>query len=99
MRRLQSHTARLAQERAGNGSHDSKALAKPVLGWNSDRLFATPGDVYSYSSPMAITNATFEPTVAMTFPLALDHRAATDSSSALRPTPMTRRGGRMLATC
>jgi CubicO group peptidase (beta-lactamase class C family) len=51
LRQLLSHTAGLTDEGAGNGSHDDAALARRVESWTSDRFFAPPGDVYSYSSP------------------------------------------------
>ena len=51
MRQLLTHTAGLGNEGAGIGSHDESALGERVRGWGRERIFAPPGDVYSYSSP------------------------------------------------
>jgi CubicO group peptidase (beta-lactamase class C family) len=51
MRQLLEHRAGLWNEAAGDGRHDDGALAARVDGWGAERLFASAGDVYSYSSP------------------------------------------------
>ena len=115
LRDLLHHTAGLASEAAASGPHDDAALGARVRNWGTERLFATAGDVYSYSGPgywlagyaleqhakgwyadlvskrvlepLGMRRSTFRPTVAMTFPLALDHRVEANGPVVLRPYP------------
>ncbi len=48
---LLTHTAGLPDESAMFGKHDDEALGASIKTWKADKLFAKPGDVYSYSSP------------------------------------------------
>ena len=115
MRQLLTHTAGMANEGAGTGSHDIDALRRRVLGWDASKRLGRAGDIYSYSSPgywlagyvlsgatgteyasavraalltpLGMSTATFDPFVAFTYPVALDHRASGDSVVVLRPFP------------
>lgn len=51
LHQLLTHTGGMADEAAGNGSHDDDALERRVSAWGPAQRFADPGDVYSYSSP------------------------------------------------
>jgi len=48
---LLSHTSGILDEAPMFGSHDDEALRTEVGGWNDDRFFAEPSQIYSYSNP------------------------------------------------
>jgi CubicO group peptidase (beta-lactamase class C family) len=48
---LLSHTSGMLDEAPMFGSHDDDALKKEVASWTDARLFAEPGQIYSYSNP------------------------------------------------
>jgi D-alanyl-D-alanine carboxypeptidase len=115
MHELLTHTAGLANEGAGDGLHDDRALAERVRGWGEEQVMGPPGDTYAYAStgywlaghvlsqaaaapyadvvrdrvlaPLGMRRSTFRPTMALTWPLALDHRPAGDSIVVVRPFP------------
>jgi CubicO group peptidase (beta-lactamase class C family) len=51
LHQLLTHTAGLADEAPMFGRHDEEALGAGIRTWSETRLFAKPGDVYSYSNP------------------------------------------------
>jgi len=48
---LLSHTAGVLDEAPMFGSHDDGAMKAEVASWTDARLFAEPGQIYSYSNP------------------------------------------------
>src|SRR5688572_33494907 len=48
---LLTHTSGLADGTAWFGRHDDDALGAGIKTWKDDRLFAKPGEIYSYSNP------------------------------------------------
>jgi len=48
---LLSHTSGMLDEAPMFGSHDDDALEREAASWTDARLFAEPGQIYSYSNP------------------------------------------------